>query len=617
LINNNQLVRTLLILGGLLIIAFLLSSSCESRGGTNGNRDMPVTEVITMAKAGQIREIEVSDNKLIVYPRATSGRDEGRPFRSRMDSQTDLVSLLLESGAKVGPPSGVQVTFKGSSGMSSFLGIVLMLFPIILIGGLMFWMMRRGQGGGGQNPMQFGRTTAKKVPVDRPLVTFGDVAGVEEAKAELREVVEFLRSPLRFQSLGAKIPKGVLLVGQPGTGKTLLARAVAGEAGAVFFHISGSEFVEMFVGVGAARVRDLFGQAKRNTPCIVFIDEIDAVGRQRGAGLGGGNDEREQTLNQILVEMDGFEANVDVIVLAATNRPDVLDPALLRPGRFDRRVTLDLPDIEGRKAILEVHSKGKPLAPEVSLGIIAKQTPGFSGADLANLINEGAILAVRSDRKDISMVELEEAIERVTAGPERKSRVISAREKGMVAYHESGHALVAWCMPHADRVHKISIVSRGTMGGHTSMLPEEDRYLWTKNQFQDFMAVAMGGRVAEQLIFDELTTGASNDFERATKIAENMIKRYGMSKNLGPRTLGKRQELIFLGREVNEEQDYGEGVAADIDREVKSLLDEAYERAENVLAEHKAELVKVAEYLLEHETMSGETLEEILTDAHD
>ena len=618
MINNNQLVRTLLILGGLIFIAFLMSSSCEPSSGANGNKDEPLTKVIAMAKAKQLREIEVSDNKkLTVYTRARSGAEESR-FISRMDSQTDLVGLLLESGAEVGPPSGVEVTFKGSSGMSSFFGVVMLLLPIILFGGLIFWMMRRGQGGGGgQNPTQFGRTTAKKVPLDRPLVTFADVAGVEEAKAELQEVVEFLRFPLRFQSLGAKIPKGVLLVGQPGTGKTLLARAVAGEAGAVFFHISGSEFVEMFVGVGAARVRDLFGQAKRNTPCIVFIDEIDAVGRQRGAGLGGGNDEREQTLNQILVEMDGFEPHIDVIVLAATNRPDILDPALLRPGRFDRRVTLDLPDMVGRRAILEVHSKGKPIAPEVQFEVLAKQTPGFSGADLANLLNEGAILAARNDRKDISMVELEEAIERVIAGPERKSRFINSREREMTAYHEAGHALVAWRMPHADHVHKISIVPRGAMGGHTSMLPEEDRYLWTKNQFQDLMAVAMGGRVAEQLIFDELTTGASNDFERATKIAESMVKRYGMSKNLGPRTLGKRQELVFLGREVNEEQDYGEDVAADIDREVKSLLDEAYEKAENVLVENKAKLVKVAEYLLEHETMSGEEMEEMLSKERD
>lgn len=617
MINNNQLVRTLLILGGLLIIAFVLSSSCESRTGASVDKDMPLTKVIAMAKAKQIREIEVSGNKLTVYPRATSGRDEGLPFKSRMDSQTDLVSLLLESGVNVGPPSGVEVTFKGSSGMSSFFGIVLMFLPIILIGGLMFWMMRRGQGGGGQNPMNFGRTKAKKAAPDGPVVTFADVAGVEEAKAELEEVVEFLKFPLRFQSLGAKIPKGVLLVGQPGTGKTLLARAVAGEAGAAFFHISGSEFVEMFVGVGAARVRDLFDQAKRNKPCIIFIDEIDAVGRHRGAGLGGGHDEREQTLNQILVEMDGFEVNTDVIVLAATNRPDILDPALLRPGRFDRRVTLDLPDIVGRKAILEVHAKGKPLAPEVNLGVIAKQTPGFSGADLANLLNEGAILAARNDRKDITMVELEEATERVTAGPERKSRVISAREKEMVAYHEAGHALVAWCMPHADRVHKISIVPRGAMGGHTSMLPEEDRYLWTENQFKDLMAVVMGGRVAEEFIFDEITTGASSDFERATKIAEDMIKRYGMSKNLGPRTFGKRQELIFLGREVNEEQDYSEDVAVGIDEEIKYLLDEAYRRAGKALAEHKAGLVKVAEYLLEHEIMSGEMMEEILNEEHD
>ena len=592
-------------LGIILAVLFIVLPAINGLGGGGQKRakDIPVA----MAKNGEVREIVVRGRTLTVINR------EGDTYKSRMDINTDIVSLLIDSGVEVGPPSGVDIDFKGSS---SFFGIVMTFFPLILFGGLMLLIMRRAQGGNNQIT-SFGRNRAKKPPPDRPLVTFADVAGVDEAKAELQEVVEFLKFPLRFQSLGAKIPKGVLLVGAPGTGKTLLARAVAGEAGAAFFHIGGSEFVEMFVGVGASRVRDLFDQAKRNKPCIVFIDEIDAVGRHRGAGLGGGHDEREQTLNQILVEMDGFETTTDVIVLAATNRPDILDPALLRPGRFDRRVTLDLPDIQGRKAILEVHAKGKPLADEVKLEVLAKQTPGFSGADLANVLNEGAILAARNDRKNITMADLEEAVERVTAGPERKSRVINAREKEMTAYHESGHALVAWFMHHADRVHKISIVPRGAMGGHTSMLPEEDRYLWTKNQFKDLMAVAMGGRVAEESIFDEITTGASNDIERATKIALDMIKRYGMSENLGPRTFGKRQELIFLGREVNEEQDYSDGVAADIDKEVKSLLDEAYGRAGGVLAEHKVKLVQVAEYLLEQETMSGEELDEILNEEHD
>ena len=381
-----------------------------------------------------------------------------------------------------------------------------------------------------------------------------------------------------------------------------------------FFHISGSEFVEMFVGVGAARVRDLFDQAKRNAPCIVFVDEIDAVGRHRGAGLGGGHDEREQTLNQILVEMDGFETNTNIIVVAATNRPDILDPALLRPGRFDRRVTLDLPDVVGRTAILKVHSAGKPLAPEVILETLAKETPGFSGADLSNLINEAALLAARGNKKAIFMEEFEEAVERIIAGPERKSRVISAREKEMTAYHEAGHALSAWTLPHADRVHKISIVARGSMGGHTSLLPDEDRYLWTKNQFLDMLVVTMGGRVAEQLIFDEVTTGASNDLERATKIALSMIKRYGMSEALGPRTFGKRQELIFLGREISEERDYGDKVAEEIDEEVKKLFSLSYQRAEEILVTHKPKLVRIAEYLIEYETISGENLNRLLGD---
>jgi cell division protease FtsH len=386
---------------------------------------------------------------------------------------------------------------------------------------------------------------------------------------------------------------------------------VAGEAGVPFFHISGSEFVEMFVGVGAARVRDLFDQAKRNAPCIVFVDEIDAVGRHRGAGLGGGHDEREQTLNQILVEMDGFETNTNIIVIAATNRPDILDPALLRPGRFDRRVTLDLPDVTGRQAILKVHASGKPIAPEVTMDTLAKETPGFSGADLSNLVNEAALLAARRNKKTIHMSEFEEAVERVIAGPERKSRVISTREKEMTAYHEAGHALVAWNLPHADRVHKISIVSRGGMGGHTTLLPEEDRYLWTKNQFQDMLAVTMGGRVAEQLIFDEVTTGASNDLEKATKIALSMIKRYGMSEALGPRTFGKREELVFLGREISEERDYGDKVAEEIDQEVRDLISMAYTLAKDILVSNKPKLVRIAEYLIEHESVAGEELKRL------
>jgi cell division protease FtsH len=565
-----------------------------------------------MAKNDEIREIAVDGRKLTITPNVSSRVGSDRLY-SRMGSDTDVINLLVESGVEIGPPSGVSVTFEGSSGLSSLLGLLLNFLPLIIFGGLILFMMRQAQGSNNQT-MSFGRSRARMAAPNRPGVTFADVAGVEEAKAELQEVVEFLRYPERFLSLGARIPKGVLLVGQPGTGKTLLARAVAGEAGVPFFHISGSEFVEMFVGVGAARVRDLFDQAKRNAPCIVFVDEIDAVGRHRGAGLGGGHDEREQTLNQILVEMDGFEPNNNVIVLAATNRPDILDPALLRPGRFDRRVTLDLPDIKGREAILKVHSAGKPIAPEVTLDNLAKETPGFSGADLANLVNEAAILAARADKKSIFMEEFEEAVDRIVGGPERKSRIISPREKEMTAYHEAGHALVAHNLPHADRVHKISIVSRGNMGGHTSLLPNEDRYLWTKNQFGDMLSVMMGGRVAEEMIFSEVTTGASNDIERATKVALSMVKRYGMSESLGPRTFGKVQEMVFLGREISEERDYGDKIAEEIDDEVRILIKLAYERAQEILVENKPSLVLLSEYLIEHETISGDNMVRLLDD---
>ena len=566
--GNNRWLRNgvvyLLVIVGVIVIFYTLLPSFGA------SSDVPLTTVVAMAKNDEIREIAVDGRKLTITPNVSSRVGSDRLY-SRIGNDTDVINLLVESGVEIGPPSGVSVTFEGSSGLSSLLGLLLNFLPLIIFGGLILFMMRQAQGSNNQT-MSFGRSRARMAAPNRPGVTFTDVAGVEEAKTELEEVVEFLKYPERFLSLGAKIPKGVLLVGQPGTGKTLLARAVAGEAGVPFFHISGSEFVEMFVGVGAARVRDLFDQAKRNSPCIVFVDEIDAVGRHRGAGLGGGHDEREQTLNQILVEMDGFEPNNNVIVLAATNRPDILDPALLRPGRFDRRVTLDLPDIKGREAILKVHSAGKPIAPEVTLDNLAKETPGFSGADLANLVNEAAILAARANKKSIFMTEFEEAVDRIVAGPERKSRIISPREKEMTAYHEAGHALVAHTLPHADRVHKISIVSRGNMGGHTSLLPDEDRYLWTKNQFGDMLSVMMGGRVAEEMIFSEVTTGASNDIERATKVALSMVKRYGMSESLGPRTFGKVQEMVFLGREISEERDYGDKIAEEIDDEVRILI---------------------------------------------
>jgi len=595
---RNSLVYVLIVIGVIVILYTLIPSFGD-------NSELALTEVITKAKNQEISEIIVDGEKLTIIPRITEGAG-GTQFTSRIGADTDLLNLLVNNGVDIGA-GGLKVTFKGAGGLGSFLGLMLNFLPLIFFGGLILFMMRQAQGSNNQT-LSFGRSRARLHNINRPSVTFNDVAGVDEAKAELEEVVEFLKYPERFLALGARIPKGVLLVGSPGTGKTLLARAVAGEAGVPFFHISGSEFVEMFVGVGAARVRDLFEQAKRNAPCIVFIDEVDAVGRHRGAGLGGGHDEREQTLNQILVELDGFETNTNIIVLAATNRPDILDPALLRPGRFDRRVTLDLPDVVGRQAILKVHGAGKPINPEVTMETLAKETPGFSGADLSNLINEAALLAARRNLKSIGMPEFEEAVERVVSGPERKSRVISPREKEMTAYHEAGHALVAFTLPHADKVHKISIVSRGSMGGHTTLLPEEDRYLWTKNQFQDMLSVTMGGRVAEELIFDEVTTGASNDIEKATKIALSMVKRYGMSEELGPRTFGKREEMVFLGREISEERDYGDRVAEEIDRAVEGLIKQAYKDAKEVVVTHKTKLVRLAEYLIEHETISGESM---------
>jgi len=482
------------------------------------------------------------------------------------------------------------------------------LLPLVLFIGVIWFIFSRARGAGNQ-AMSFGRSKARLFPSTNPAVTFNDVAGVDEAKMELQEVVEFLKSPEKFSALGARIPRGVLLVGPPGTGKTLLGRAVAGEAGVPFFSISGSEFVEMFVGVGASRVRDLFDQAKRNSPCIVFIDEIDAVGRHRGAGFGGGHDEREQTLNQILVEMDGFDSSTNVIVVAATNRPDILDPALLRPGRFDRQVVLDRPDIKGRKAILEVHAKGMPLDDSANLEIVAKQTPGFSGADLANLVNEAAILTARRNKKEISLLELEESIDRVIAGPERKSRIISPKEKEITAYHESGHALAARLLPHADPVHKVSIIARGTMGGYTRLLPTEDRYLWTRSQFNDVLATLLGGHCAEELIFNEMTTGSESDIGQATKIARKMVTEYGMSKKLGPRTFGRREELVFLGREIAEQKDYGDRVADEIDEEVQQLIQHAHGVATEILTKNKGKLVQLAEALIANETIEGEELE--------
>ena len=597
---QSGLVYGLIVLGVILVI--------YSFAPTINTNEISVSEVIQKAQRGEIQEIIVRENELTIIPFRQS--DDLKQFTSRIGNDTDILSILADNDVPVGADSGIQVSYKGSGGFSNLFGLLINFLPLIFFGALIIFMMRQAQGGNNQT-MSFGRSKAKMTNMSKPTVTFDDVAGVEESKEELVEIVEFLKQPEKFQALGARIPTGVLLVGQPGTGKTLLSRAVAGEAGVPFFHISGSEFVEMFVGVGASRVRDLFEQAKRNAPCIIFVDEIDAVGRHRGAGLGGGHDEREQTLNQILVEMDGFEKNTNIIVLAATNRPDILDPALLRPGRFDRRVTLDLPDISGRKAILGVHAAGKPLDKKIDMDALAKETPGFSGADLSNLVNEAAILAARNNQKSIFMEQFEEAIERVQAGPQRKSKVISSREKEMTAYHEAGHALVGWLLPHADKVHKISIISRGNMGGHTTLLPEEARSLWTKNQFSDMMAVMMGGRVAEEKIFSEVTTGASNDIERATKVALEMVKRYGMSASLGPRTFGKRQEMVFLGNQSNEERDYGDKIAEEIDQEVHSLISWAYDKANELIEENKPKLVQIAEYLIEYEAVSGENLDKL------
>lgn len=492
-----------------------------------------------------------------------------------------------------------------------WMGLAGSILPILLLVGLVFFMMQQTQGGGSR-VMQFGKSRAKLHNDEKQKVTFDDVAGADEVKEELEEVVEFLKNPRKFNELGARIPKGVLLYGPPGTGKTLLARAVAGEAGVPFFSISGSDFVEMFVGVGASRVRDLFEQAKKNSPCIVFIDEIDAVGRQRGAGLGGGHDEREQTLNQLLVEMDGFNANEGIIIIAATNRPDILDPALLRPGRFDRQITVDVPDVNGRKEILNVHVKGKPLDETVDLGVLARRSPGFTGADLANLVNEAALLAARRDKHKISMSEMEDSIERVIAGPEKKSRVISDYEKRLVAYHEAGHALLGHYLPHTDPLHKVSIIPRGRAGGYTLLLPKEDRRYMTRSQIIDQVTMLLGGRVAEAMVLKEVSTGAQNDLERATELVRKLITEFGMSEELGPLTFGRKQETVFLGRDISRDRNYSEAVAFAIDKEARRIIDDCYNRAKELIQQHMDELNLVAGALMEKETLEAEEFAAII-----
>ena len=588
----------------LLIIVAVTAIVFTLIGGSVGrDEEVSIDEVIAMTARGEVDRIEVKGDVLTVMTAS------GETLSSRKESGSSIIEILQRAG--IDPiTSRAEIVVKGESGLSSFVGIMINFLPLIIFGAVLLFMMRQAQGNTNQT-FSFGRSRARMFVGNSPQVSFADVAGVEEAKEELLEVVEFLKYPERFLALGAKIPKGVLLVGPPGTGKTLMARAVAGEAGVPFFSISGSEFVEMFVGVGASRVRDLFDQAKRNAPCIVFVDEIDAVGRHRGAGLGGGHDEREQTLNQILVEMDGFETGTNVIVMAATNRPDILDPALLRPGRFDRRVILDNPDLKGRKEILDVHSKGKPLDEDVDLERVARQTVGFSGADLANLVNEAAILTARRMKKLIGISEFSESIDRVTAGPERRSRVITDHEKEVTAYHESGHALVAHVLPDADPVAKVTIIARGQTGGYTKTVPVEDRHLITRNQLEAKLAMAMGGRAAEELVFGDITTGATNDLEQATNIARTMVTRFGMSEKLGPRTFGKREELIFLGREISEQRDYSDSVAEQIDDEVHSLIHGAYQTAMRILKDHRPRLDHISNYLMENETIEEDQFPDI------
>jgi cell division protease FtsH len=589
--KRNSLIYIVILLAAVLLFSFLMP-------GSNDPEEVPLSQIITMSQNKEIEKIEIEDTSLLV---TTTEGIELMSYKESTASIYEIEGLQLE---------GVIVDIKGSSGIN-WGGLLINFLPLVIFGFLLFFLFRQARGANNQ-AMSFGRSKARLFPANRTSVTFNDVAGVEEAKQDMQEVVDFLKAREKFQSLGARIPKGVLLVGPPGTGKTLLARAVAGEADVPFFSISGSEFVEMFVGVGASRVRDLFDQAKRNTPCIIFIDEIDAVGRQRGAGLGGSHDEREQTLNQILVEMDGFDTNTSVVVIAATNRPDILDPALLRPGRFDRRIVLDEPDISGRLAILKVHTNGKPLDKSVNLETIAKGTVGMSGADLANLVNEAAILAARRNKKAISMIELEESVDRVIAGPERKSRKISPKEKEVIAYHEAGHALVARMLPNADPVHKISIVARGVgILGYTKQVPLEDRYLVSRSQIMDMLAHMLGGRTAEELIFDEITTGASDDIKRATALARRMVIDFGMSDKLGPRTFGHKEEMVFLGREISEQRDYGDEVADIIDNEVNNLIQGARDTARKILTENKEKLIQLTKTLIEQETLEGEALEKV------
>jgi cell division protease FtsH len=553
-----------------------------------------------------LKEVEMNNvAKVTIVNNSINGAlINGTKFSTYSPNDPELINILRTKN--------IVIEAKPPAEVSWWMRLLSSLLPMVLIIGIWLFMLQQMQGGGNK-VMSFGKSKAKLLAKETPKVTFKDVAGIDEAEEEVREVIEFLKNPARFKKLGAKTPRGILLYGPPGSGKTLLARAIAGEAGVPFFSISGSDFVEMFVGVGASRVRDLFKQAKANAPCIIFMDEIDAVGRHRGAGLGGGHDEREQTLNQLLVEMDGFDQNIGIIMVAATNRPDILDPALLRPGRFDRRIVIDRPDIVGREEILKVHARGKPLAKDVNIKVLARRTPGFVGSDLANLLNEGALLASRKGKNEIEMKDFEESIDRVIAGPERKTRVISEKEKEIIAYHESGHALVAKLLPDCDPVHKVSIIPRGNAAlGYTLQLPTQDRYLISKLELMDKLAVLLGGRVAEDIIFKDVTTGAQNDLERATKIARQMVTEYGMSENLGPVTLGRKEHEIFLGRDISENRNYSDEIANKIDNEVRKIIESAYSKAKDILTKNKSKLKKIARNLIERETLEGKELDDLL-----
>ncbi len=582
----------------LIVVISILSSLFEP--GTTV-RELTYSQFLNEVDSNNVYTVTISGNTI-------SGElSNNQKFTTYFPEDPELMNILRSKNINIEAKPPVELSW--------WMRILSSLLPMALIIGIWIFMMRQMQGGGNK-VMSFGKSQAKLMGKETPKVTFADVAGVDEAKEELQEIIEFLKNPAKFVQLGAKIPKGVLLYGPPGAGKTLLARAVAGEAGVSFFSISGSDFVEMFVGVGASRIRDLFKQAKTNNPCIIFMDEIDAVGRHRGAGLGGGHDEREQTLNQLLVEMDGFDQNIGVILIAATNRPDVLDPALLRPGRFDRRIVVDRPDLAGREQILNVHAKGKPLAKDVDLKVLARRTPGFVGSDLANLVNEAALLASRKSKKNITMQEFEASIDRVIAGPEKKSRIINDKEKEIIAYHESGHALVAKLLPNCDPVHKVSIIPRGSAAlGYTLQLPTEDRYLISKSELIERLSVLLGGRVAEDLIFKDITTGAQNDLERATKIARQMVTEFGMSESLGPITLGRKEHQIFLGRDISEDKNYSDEIAFQIDKEVEKIIENSYNKAKEILTKNKAKLKKIAKTLLEKETLESEELESLMKGA--